>query len=368
MPRMAYGDEDDPFMQGASYGGVDDADPFDLSADNDECRRSLLPPHLLCAVLSFARPDTISAATCVNRFWHEAAESDDVWKPLCLSRYDEDNIYDNKRYCQQVGWKLIYHVGICKTILVNTPQRHTISLMSYAGLTVRDLLRSIGVDEYRHVRVSSSSFNEDWQEELEDMDEDAPCPSALAHSVLCHILVDACSQISVSHAQPKARGSGSHRKLTVAQLEGSDEDEEEASTARQSAQQQADNAVKKEWETRAKKRLAAMPPFVWKGMRSNGHWSSLDPSGARTRKAAPAAAPTAAVPSKGTATRGGYTASAVPSRSTPGSSSGAHPRSAASRGTTGGGSAAPPNTARMGSAAGRPTSGTGAGTTTRRVR
>eukprot|EP00993_Chasmostoma_nieuportense_P002319 NODE_3125_length_1025_cov_31.963252_g2981_i0.p1 GENE.NODE_3125_length_1025_cov_31.963252_g2981_i0~~NODE_3125_length_1025_cov_31.963252_g2981_i0.p1 ORF type:complete len:324 (-),score=59.72 NODE_3125_length_1025_cov_31.963252_g2981_i0:52-978(-) len=260
-------DEDDPFMQGSSY---DMTDPFDLDVEKEFLKNNLLSADLLEKLFCFCDARTLLTLARVKRGWSEASKSEKVWKTLCQSKWGKDVVKEQKSYCKNLGWRVAYFVGLCKTVLVNTPEQHAIALVPYPGLSVKDILNVIGIEKVHHYRVSSSNFSDEMSAEIDDMASEGieACWPHLAASPLCDILVEPFSTLYVESVRPKDIKHSSRAKA--------DESDEEQSTARDQEAKSAEERAKLAWKTKALARLNQYPKFVFKAMAS--HWISLCPT------------------------------------------------------------------------------------------
>eukprot|EP01010_Urceolus_cornutus_P000599 NODE_1117_length_1099_cov_90.514286_g854_i0.p1 GENE.NODE_1117_length_1099_cov_90.514286_g854_i0~~NODE_1117_length_1099_cov_90.514286_g854_i0.p1 ORF type:complete len:340 (+),score=72.17 NODE_1117_length_1099_cov_90.514286_g854_i0:77-1096(+) len=275
-------DDDDPFVQGSSY---DYSDPFDLDADTESLRKNVLPSDVMLIPLSFCDFRTLLTITRVNRAWKEAADSDKVWKTLCKAKWGADLVKEHKEYFRHLGWKLTFFVGVCKTVLVNTPERHAVALVPYCGLTVRDMMHAMGIDKVHHFRISSPNWSDAMAAEVDEMEEDGEgCWPSLASSALCDILVEPFSTVYVE---------GIRRRDREKQLNARRDDDDDISTARDTQAKEAESQLRLSWNTAALARLQKRPKFLKKV----SHYSSLCPPSSApsaNRRPGSAAAPPAA--------------------------------------------------------------------------
>jgi hypothetical protein len=262
---------DDPFLQAATFTD-DTTNPFDLSADKVSLKKNVLPLELMQHTLCFCDFRTLLKVAQVNRTWNEASDSAKVWKSLCKSKYGSDNLKENKAYCKHLGWKMIHFVGVCKTVLVNTPEKYAIALVPYAGLTLRDVFTSIGIDKPHHYRVTSPNFSEFITNEIDDVDpegEEGCWPSLLKYPV-CEILVEPFSTIYITSIR---RGERTPKRKDSLPDEEDDDDDPATKATRDAKGKSLEEQTKLAWKSRAICKLQQMPKFIWNGMQAQ--WASL---------------------------------------------------------------------------------------------
>lgn len=80
-------------------------------------------------------------------FFRQEANSDTVWKRLCKTKYGSDVVKERKVSIRSMGWKICFFVGLCRTVLVNTPEQQAIALVPYPGLTIKHMLNVIGIEK-----------------------------------------------------------------------------------------------------------------------------------------------------------------------------------------------------------------------------
>jgi|Transcript_11813 hypothetical protein len=259
-----FDDDDDPFLAGSTCQDIDE-DPFVLAAEEARVRKNLLPPAELHQVFNFCDAPTLVSVAQVNRAWLEETQSEKLWKHLCKEKYGSDVIRECRSHVKILGYKLTYFVGICKTMLVNTPDKHAVALVPYPGLTIRDMLRVLGVDKPTQYQVNSTSFSEDFSAELEDLEEKDGC-APVANTVLCDVLSEPFANIYVE-------------ALSISNGATRDDDDEPGEAAKAT---KAEAKVKQAWVDAAIKSLKRYPTFVQQGM--SAHWPSLCPARPKQRR------------------------------------------------------------------------------------
>eukprot|EP00996_Jenningsia_fusiforme_P002465 NODE_3294_length_1005_cov_182.300209_g3030_i0.p1 GENE.NODE_3294_length_1005_cov_182.300209_g3030_i0~~NODE_3294_length_1005_cov_182.300209_g3030_i0.p1 ORF type:complete len:282 (-),score=38.85 NODE_3294_length_1005_cov_182.300209_g3030_i0:98-943(-) len=258
-------DEDDPFMMGSS--GKDELDPFDLNAESERVRRNLLPLDVLVVVMQYVSASGLLKSSCVNQTWKEAAQSDKAWKVQCKAKWGAETLKEHKSYCKNLGWQLCYFVGICKTMLVNTPDKHALALVPYPGLTFRDLLGVLGYEKTQYFRLSSTSFTDSVSNLMDEMDaQGLGCSGTLSEISLCDALAEPFATIYVECTRPQRRA-------------------EEDEAAFELHAKQLEEQVKLSWKGKALTKLSRLPKFVTRRMQS--HWISLFPQPRRPSTSVP---------------------------------------------------------------------------------
>jgi len=284
MPKFQNGpsDADDPFMQGTSF--ADDAsDPFLLDEVPDQARRNLLPSSHLQIVLQFADERSLVAAAQVNRTWNEEANADAVWKRLCKNKFGADLLKESKKDARALGWKLCFFAGLCKHVLVNTPDKQAIVLVPYPGLTLRDLLVTVGTEPVSHHTITSQSFSEAFDTMLSDVNVIRGIGSRVAAARLCDVLVEPFSTLYLERVPDRATPIPS------------------SPTQRRESEDHPlipldEQRVKEQWKVLARAAVAKYPRFVqrWLG----DHDPSLGLGTRRSSLTRPADVPHAPVPSR----------------------------------------------------------------------
>lgn len=240
--------EDDPFLQGSTQ-NRDDGDPFLIIEGPHSNRKNLLPASDLHYLFQFCDARTLINCAQVNSFWNEEASSETVWKRLCKAKYGSEALSSVKN----MGWKICYFVGICKSVFVKTPGKQVIGLAPYPGLNIQNMLQVVGLQKALHFMLSSEQFSGPFEADAEDMDLSRGISGALAVIRLCDILVEPVSYISIEVVPEVARRSPKNSDVRRS-ISG-----EQPITVNE-------GQVKEQWKVLAIKALAQYPTFVQQWM------------------------------------------------------------------------------------------------------